>query len=198
MANKPEKPGALIKKSKMEGDCNMIQLKKPDKQSLLIFLLLLITVSAVSVTVWALFFRTTETVLTPDRAPAAEVHAKSIPGDSGKSADAEPGSGSVSLTYSNLVTIRLSSKTAQLHFANPSRSNQDLVLQLVIQDRVILQSGRITPGNQVTELDLPSEAAAMLMPGGYEGAFLLHFYHPSSGEKSIITTEFPVSVSVTE
>lgn len=176
----------------------MKQLKGPDRQSLLIFLLLLITVTAVSVTVWALFFRTTDAVLAPDRAPVEESRAQPIPGDTGESVDAEPGSGSVSLTYSNQVNIDLSDKTTQLLFANPGRSNQDMVLQLVIQDRVILQSGRITPGNQVTELDLTAEAAAMLMPGGYEGTFLLHFYHPASGEKAIVTTELPVSVTVTE
>lgn len=176
----------------------MKQLEKPNKQSLLIFLLLLITVCAVCVTVWALFFRASEPVLAPDQAPAAEVHAQPIPGDTGKPAEAEPGSGSVSLTYSNLVSIRLTDKTAKLLFANPGRSNQDMVIQLIIQDQVILQSGKIAPGNQVAELDLSSEAAAMLMPGGYDAVFLLHFYDPASGEKAIVTTEIPVSVTVTE
>lgn len=176
----------------------MKQFKRPDRQSLLIFLLLLITVSAVCVTVWALFFRTQETALTPDHAPAAEEHAQPIPGDAGKSGEAEPGSGNVSLTYSNQVNIRLTDRTATLLFANPGRSNQDTVLQLVIQEQVILQSGKIAPGNQVTELDLSSESAAMLMPGGYDGVFMVHFYHPSSGEKAIVTTEIPVSVTVSK
>lgn len=175
-----------------------MQFKQPNRQSVLIFILLMITVAAVCVTAWALFFRTTDTVLAPDRAPAAESHAKPIPGDEDKAESAESGSGSVSLTYSNQVAISLSSKTAQLLFANPGRSNQDLVLQLVIQDRVILQTGRISPGTQITELELTSEAAAMLMPGGYEGNFLLHFYHPDSGDKAIVTTELPVSVIVSE
>ena len=176
----------------------MVQFKKPNKQSLLVFLLLFITVSAICVAVWALFFRTTDTVLTPDRAPVAETHAQPIPGDADKAAEAEPGSGNVSLTYSNQVRISLSGKTAELLFANPGRSDQDVVLQLVIQDIVILQSGRIAPGHQVMKLDLPAEAAAMLMPGGYEGNFLLHFYHPNNGEKAIVTTALPVSVIVSE
>ena len=176
----------------------MKQFKWPGRQSLLIFLLLLITVCAVCVTVCALFFRTPDKVLAPDQAPVAEIHAQPIPGDTGKSADAEPGSGSVSLTYSNQVNIHLTGKKVQLLFANPGRSNQDMVIQLIIQDQVILQSGRIAPGNQVTELDLSPEAAAMLMPGGYDAVFLLHFYDPATGEKAIITTEIPVSVTVTE
>lgn len=175
-----------------------MKFKQLNRQSILIFLLLTVTVAAVSITVWALFFRTTETVLAPDRAPATEAHAQPISGDNGTAEPAKVGSGSVSLTYSNQVSISLSGKTAKLLFANPGRSNQDLVLQLVIQDRVILQSGKIKPGNQVMDLDLTAEAAAMLIPGGYEGIFLLHFYHPDSGDKAIVTTEFPVSVVVTE
>ena len=176
----------------------MKQFKRPDKQNLLVFLLLLITVSAVCVSVWALFFRTSETALTPDYAPKVEDHAQPIPGDTAAGNEAQPGSGSVSITYSNQVNIRLGERTAKLLFANPGRSNQDMVLQLVIQDQVILQSGRIVPGNQVKKLDVPPEAAAMLMPGGYEGIFLIHFYDPTSGEKAIVTTEIPVSVIVAE
>ena len=176
----------------------MKQFKRPDKQNLLVFLLLLITVSAVCVSVWALFFRTSETALTPDYAPKVEDHAQPIPGDTATGNEAQPGSGSVSITYSNQVNIRLGDRTAKLLFANPGRSNQDMVLQLMIQDRVILQSGRILPGNQVEKLDVPPEAAAMLMAGGYEGIFLIHFYDRSSGEKAIVTTEIPVSVVVAE
>ena len=176
----------------------MKQFKHPDKQNLLIFLLLLITVSAVCVSVWALFFRTTDAVLTPDHAPVLEENAMPIPGDTGTPDDVQPGSGRVSLTYSNQVNIRLAKQTAQLLFANPGRSNQDMVLQLVIQDQVILQSGKITPGNQVEKLSVAPEAAAMLVSGGYEGVFLIHFYDPANGDKAIVTTEIPVSVTVYE
>ena len=177
----------------------MPQFKRPDKQSFIIFLLLLITVGAVCVTVWALFFRTDGAApLTPDHAPVIEKQAQPIPGDVGEPEDVQPGSGSVSLTYSNTVKIRLGDKSVQFLFANPGRSNQDMVIQLVIQDRVIFQSGRITPGNQVMSLELSAESAAMLMPGGYEGVFLIHFYDPVSGEKAIVTTEIPVSITVTE
>ena len=176
----------------------MKQFQYPDKQKMLVFLLLLITVSAICVTVWALFFRTPGAVLTPDYAPAVDKHAQPIPGDSDNHENAKPGNGRVSLTYSNQVDIRLSGKTAQLLFANPGRSNQDVVVELIIQDQIILQSGRIVPGNQVTELELTPASSAMLQPGGYDGVFLIHFYDPVSGEKAIVTTEIPVSVAVTK
>ena len=179
--------------SDTNGDTGM---KQMDRRSILVFPLVLITVCAVCVTVWALFFRTPDAILVPDHAPAAEGNAQPIPGDTGESTAAKPGSGNVSLTYSNQVDIDTADRKAKLLFANPSRSNQDVVLQLVIQDRIILQSGRIVPGKQVMELELSAEAAKMLMPGGYEGFFQVHFYDPDSGEKSIVTTEIPVSVSV--
>lgn len=177
----------------------MNRLKKWDKQNFLVFALLLVTVSAVCVAVWALFFRETAPVLLPDRAPAAEeAHASPIPDDHDEPAEAKPGSGSVTLTYSNVVTIDLSRKDAALLFANPGRSNQDMVLQIIIQDRVIVQSGRIVPGNQVTELDLTGDSAAMLRPGGYEGIFLVSYYDRVSGEKALVNTEIPITVTVVE
>lgn len=177
----------------------MPQQRSRDKQSLLVYILLLITVAAVCVTVWALFFREPDIQLAPDYAPVAtEKHAQPIPNDAGGQTAAEPGSGSVSLTYSGEVDIDLSSRSVSLLFANPGRSNQDMVLQIVIQGTVILQSGRITPGNQVTTLELTADAAGMLSPGGYEGSFLIFYYDLSSGEKAIVNTEIPISVTVTE
>jgi len=170
-----------------------------DKKNLLIFALMLITLTAVAVTVWALFFRTPDVHLAPDYAPVdTEQHAQPIPGDQGEQTQAQPGSGSVSLTYSNEVVIDLNSGLAELLFANPGRSNQDMVLQIVIQGTVILQSGRITPGNQVTQLELSADAAQLLSSGGYEGSFLVFYYDPVSGEKAIVNTEIPISVTVTQ
>jgi len=175
------------------------QKKNQNSQSILVFVLLCVTVFALCTTVWALFFRQPDRVLIPDYAPVAtEANATPIPGDSGRADKAEAGSGSVSLTYSDRVSMDLSSRRASLVFANPGKSNQDMVLQLVIQDTVILQSGRLTPGNQIMELNIPEEAAAMLAPGGYEGEYLVSYYDPASGEKAIVNTRIPVSVTVTD
>lgn len=170
-----------------------------DRQQILIVFLLFVTVLALCTTVWALFFRQPQRVLMPDYAPVAkEVNATHIPGDPDAGNRAEKGSGSVSLTYSDQVTVYPDRNLAQLLFANPGKSNQDMVLQLVIQDAVIIQSGRLTPGNQVTELALAEGAAEMLLPGGYEGSFLISFYDPDSGEKAIVNTRIPVTVTVAE
>ena len=165
---------------------------------LLIIVLALITAAAVSVTIWAVFFRD-DTVLAPDYAPVEkEEHAETIPGDAGDKMESEKGGGSVSLSYSDDVTIDLSDKQASLLFGNPRRSNQDMVLQIVIQDTVIVQSGTLSPGNQVTTLNLLPGAEKRLIPGGYEGKFVVFYYSEETGEKAMVNTEIPVSITIKE
>lgn len=177
----------------------MLRKTGPGGQPLLVYLLLLITVGALCVTAWALFFREPQTHLAPDYAPVAtEKNAQPIPGDSGDRVAAEPGSGNVSLSYSNEVSVDLSSREVSLFFANPGRSNQDMLLQIRIRDTVILQSGRITPGNQVQSLRLDEDAARMLSPGGYDGSFMIFYYDLNSGEKAMVNTEVPIRITVVE
>lgn len=90
----------VFRHAKRKEPMDMMQYRKPERQNILIFFLLVITVSAVCITVWALFFRTTEDVLMPNSAPLVEEYAQPIPGDTETGNDAKPGSGSVSLTYS--------------------------------------------------------------------------------------------------
>lgn len=171
---------------------------KGSKPNLLIPILLVITGIAICVTIWALFFRNTEeSVLAPDYAPQKEeVNAESIPGDSGDKLENPEGGGSVSLTYSKEVSIHLEEQTASLLFANPGKSNQDMVLQIVIQDEVIVQSGTLKPGNQVTTLFLIDGMAKKLSVGVYDGKFVVLYYHPETGEKAIVNTEIPITITV--
>ena len=170
---------------------------KQDKSKLLILLLLLITLIAVGVTVWALFFRDSGPTLAPDYAPVErEQRAETIPDDSGEKLENPEGGGAVSLTYSNKVTIDLSDKVASLYFANPGKSNQDMLIQISIQDTVILQSGILEPGQQVKLLDLLEGAEKQLSVGGYEGKFIVYYYSQESGEKAMVNTEIPITINV--
>ena len=172
--------------------------KQQKNSKWLILLLLLITLVCICITVWTLFFRDKPT-LAPDYAPQkAEEHAETIPDDSGGKFQSPDGGGSVSLTYSDQAVIDLSEETASLYFANPGKSNQDMVLQIVIQDTVLVQSGMLAPGNQVRILDLLDGAGQQLSPGGYEGKFAVFYYSPDSGEKAILNTEIPITISVNE
>lgn len=109
---------------------------------------------------------------------------------------AEEGGGAVSITYSNEVTIDLNNKTASLLFANPSKSTQDMVVQIMIDDTEIVQSDLLKPGNQVTKLDLLDNAEKQLEKGGYDGKFRVLFYDPDSGQKATVNTEIPISITV--
>ncbi|MCD8013401.1 MAG: hypothetical protein LUG99_09525 [Lachnospiraceae bacterium] len=172
--------------------------KKDRRKLLIILLLLLITLIAVGITIWAVFFRDTKTTLTPDYAPQeTEEYAEPIGDDDDEKLEVSEGGGAVSLSYSTEVTIDLSEETASLYFANPSKSTQDMVLQLVIQDTVVIQSGLLTPGNQVSTLSLLDGAADILEEGGYDGEFIVLYYDPDSGEKAVVNTEIPVTITVT-
>lgn len=173
--------------------------KKKDKSKLLILLLLLISLLALGVAAWALLKGDSGPTLTPDYAPQeTEQHAETIPDDSGEKMEKPEGGGSVSLTYSNKVTVDLSDKMASVYFANPGKSNQDMVIQISIQDTVILQSGTLKPGQQVKLLDLLEGSEKLLQPGGYTGKFVVLYYDQDSGEKAMVNTEIPVTINVVE
>ena len=179
----------------------MNQNKKLNKTTIIIAILAVITVAALCVTMWALFLRepddNNKVILNPDYAPQnKEENAETIPDDTGDKMENPEGGGAVSLTYSNEVTIDLSDKAAALYFANPGKSNQDMVIQIAIQDTIILQSGTLSPGNQVKILNLLEGAEDMLQPGGYEGKFIVLYYDLTSGEKSMVNTEIPITINV--
>ena len=179
----------------------MNQDKKLNKTTIIIAILAVITVAALCVTMWALFLRepddSNKVILAPDYAPQnKEENAETIPDDTSDKMENPEGGGAVSLTYSNEVTIDISDKAAALYFANPGKSNQDMVIQIAIQDTIILQSGTLSPGNQVKLLNLLEGAEKMLQPGGYEGKFVVLYYDPISGEKSMVNTEIPITINV--
>ena len=167
---------------------------------IIVILLLLITIAAVGVTIWSVFFREAPpVVLAPDYAPPeTEDNAEKIPNDSDEKLEAPEGGGAVSLSYSKVVKIDISDKAASLYFGNPGRSTQDMVLQIVVQDHVLAQSGRLVPGHQVSKLDLEAGMADLLSPGGYEGKFVVLFYNQETGEKAMVNTEIPLTIEVTE
>ena len=171
--------------------------EKSDRKSRwIILLLLLLLLIAIGVTLWALFFRE-ETTLTPDYAPRREdKYAQSLDDQGDEKLEQVQGGGAVSLTYSTKVTVTLDDGMASVYFANPSKSNQDMVLQLVVQDVILAQSGRLSPGKQLDTLELLEGTASRLQPGGYNGQFVVLFYQPDTGEKTIVNTEIPVDVTV--
>ena len=118
---------------------------------------------AICVAVWALFFRAPETPADPEISPVADEHlTPTDDGDDEKMPQAE-GGGAVNITYSNEVTISLTDATAAVQITNPTRSNQSMLIQLMIQDVKVGQSGTIPPGNQLTVI--PLDENITLEPG---------------------------------
>ncbi|MEE0181159.1 MAG: hypothetical protein UEP31_04995 [Anaerovoracaceae bacterium] len=172
---------------------NTQQEDKKKKKKLLIFLILFILLDIILLVV----LLGTHTTLAPDYAPVnEEKYAEDIGDDGDKKLDQAEGGGAVSLTYSTDVDISLDKKLATLFFANPSKSNQDMVLQIVVHDVVVAQSGTISPGKQIGKMDLLSSGARKLQAGGYDGKFVVLYYQPDTHEKTIVNTDIPVKITV--
>lgn len=172
--------------------------KKSNRYIFAIIVLSAVLVISVFITIWALFLRDTKPALAPDYAPQqSETYAEKIENedkDDNEKLPQQQGGGAVSLTYSKEVEISLSENKAKLMFANPSKSNQNMLLQIVIQDEVILQSGLISPGYQVKSLELFD--SVKLSEGNYEGKFVIYYYQKDTGEKAMLNTEIPLQISV--
>lgn len=98
--------------------------------------------------------------------------------------------------YSDEVKVNLQSETASLYFGNPERSNQDMILQIVIQEEVIAQSDLIPSGYQLQSIQLLPQATSMLQTGSYQGKFIIHYYDQKIGEHATVNTEIPITVAV--
>ena len=164
------------------------------KSRRLILLLLLIAILAVIIAVWALFFNDKVEIIPPDRLPVADDNIEKIPDDSDVKNEAPADGGAVTLTFSKDVTIE--NGEAELYFANPGKSTHDIVLQIIIRDTVIAQSGSIAPGNQIKSLDLAENTDDILTKGEYDGKFMVYYYDKLNGEKAVLNTEIPVNISV--
>ena len=64
------------------------------------------------------------------------------------------GGGAVGLTYQTEVTVFISSGIANVMFANPSRSVDNVSVVLYVDGFRVAESGIIPPGNQITTLTL--------------------------------------------
>lgn len=170
--------------------------KRRNGRRVFLIILIVAVLMAIGVLVWAFFFQTSE-ILVPDRAPKQEQNAEAL-NDTDEKLDEPEGGGSVSLTYSKDVKVDISERQVSLLFANPSKSNRSMVLQITVQNEAVAQSGTLEPGFQVTTLDLLEGVDQKIIAGEYEGQFEVFYYQQDTGDREVITTEIPVSISVVE
>lgn len=172
---------------------------KSKKTTLIIALLVVISVVCIAAGVWVMTSRNSQAPLIPDYAPVeTEKNASRMDDSEQEKMDKPEGGGSVSLNYSKEIRISLTDKTASLYFGNPAKSNEDMLIQLLVQDTEIARSGTIEPGFQVTSLDLDDQAVSRLQAGTYEGLIKVFYYDGQTNEKAILNTEIPVSIEVSQ
>lgn len=177
----------------MENDEN-----KAKKQRIIIAALILGMIFCIGITIWAVFFRKSETKpLVPDYAPQqTEQNAEPLE-DNSRSLDVPEGGGGISLEYESAVNIKLSDKTAYFSYKHPNSSTQDIVLCIEVNGEIIARSGTIKPGNQLKTLPLLEGEEDKLSEGTYTDAnFRVLSYDPQSGEKAMVDTVAKITVTV--
>lgn len=174
------------------------------KRRIVLVILAVAVLITVNVTIWTIFFRNTAPVLAPDHVPQkTEEYATPVEGEPEEKMQAPQGGGAVSMVYQKSVTIDLNENMAYMMFQNPSKSVNDLVVQLVViskdgNETVIAQSGKLSPGYGIEQLDL-IKGAAELSPGEYTGRYNILYYEPDSGEKSVVNGNIEgVEITVTD
>ena len=172
------------------------------KKQLVIFssALVIVLVAAISVTMWALFFREQgATPITPDYPPqGTEQNQKPLEGDNGDKIESPQGGGAINVTYNTNVTVDLSENKVQLLYANPNASNQNVAILIMINDLVVAKSDQITPGYGVDSLTLEAYAKERLSVGGYKGELVIRAYDPETGEKAMVDTKGEITITVKE
>ncbi len=127
--------------------------------------------------------------IVPDYPPqATDPNQSPMDNDPGGTLETEEGGAGVNLTYTATATVDLSEGTVTLYYANPSKSTQDMVVSLVLENSniVICRSQRITAGNQIRELPLEDDARAALDEGGYDAKYVVGCYDPNTNEKAMV------------
>ena len=165
---------------------------KPKLNTILLFLILICAIVVI-----VLLVKNSQ-MLTPDYAPG-EIDTNAIKEkDNDKKMDVSDGGGAVSLSYSNVVSIDLDSKKAKLYFKNPSKSRENVVLEIVVKqgekEVVVAKSGVIPTGYAIYEMKLNKNAR--LAKGGYNGLFKVMYYDEDTSEKQIVNTEIDITIDV--
>ena len=200
-AENPEEGQQPVQEEKQE------EKKKGKKKFIIILIiLLLLLLLLIGIVVYLLFGRNEEdnTVLEPDYASIdVEENAEAIGDDDDEKLEASEGGGAVALVYSDEVTVDLSAGTLTLYYQNPTRSTQNIVVQVIVtgsddDEYLLAQSGILEPGYMVTTLDLEEELDVTLTSGVYSGIFRLLFYDPDTGERAVVDTEIPIDITVTD
>lgn len=161
--------------------------------------LLFIAMVAILVAIWTIHWRGPQ-ILEPDF-PILDIdpNARPIEGDDDDYLNTgNSGGGSVVLKYIYDVAVDLSDETVELYFGLPRRSDKNAVVQIVIGDVLVAQSGRLPPGYEIDTLTLQDAAKSRLQQGMYNGELRIYYYNGETGERAIVNTKIEVTITVTQ
>lgn len=172
---------------------------KGNKEKILIMLLLVITIISLGVTVYTLLVSKDEEVIAPDYAkPEIEENAEPFGNQNAEQYEKSENGGAVDIIYEKDVEIDLSENKAYLMFGNPKKSNHNMLVQIIIKDLLVSESGMIKSGNRVKELNLQNDVKDKLISGQYEGEYRIYFYDCVSDEKAMVDVNIPILITVNE
>ena len=171
---------------------------KGKKEKIVMVALVLITVISLGITVCTLLSNKDKEILAPDYAkPELEENAEPFGEQTiEKYEKPEQGGGTVDIIYEENITIDLPENKIYLMYGNPKVSNHDMIIQIIIKDMVVAESGMIQSGNRVTELSIKDGIKSRLTSGQYNGEIRAYFYDCVSAEKAQVDVKIPVMITV--
>ena len=87
----------------------------------------------------------------------------------------------------------IAGQVVELMFANPRRSEQNMVIEVTVREVTVARSGRIEPGYRITSLSLLADHP--LTQGIYAAQIKIYLYDPTGGEQTM-QTSVPVTLTV--
>ena len=172
---------------------------KGNKGKIVMVALVLITIISLGITVYTLLLDKDKEVLAPDYAkPEVEENAEPFGNQNAEQYEQSENGGAVDIIYEKDVEINLSENKVYLMFGNPKKSNHDMLIQIVIKDLLVSESGMLKSGNRVTELNLQDDVKNKLISGQYEGEYRIYFYDCISAEKAMVDVTIPIVITVNE
>lgn len=140
-------------------------------------------------------------VLEPDYA-SIEVEENAVPlapAEDDEKPEVVQGGGSVTISFRDGVTYDAATKEVALFYQNPGSSTHDVVVQVILtsgeNEYLLGQSGLLHAGYEVSKIS-GAELPVQLKPGGYNGKLKLLFYDPETGERAIVDTDIPTTITV--
>lgn len=173
----------------------LIKLSKKVKiKRIIAVILFILTILIVVLAIWLLMNK--QVTVMNYNVPPKDINAVKVEDEQSSMVDVEDGNGYGEVTWMQDVELSISGKIATFYFQNPSTSQLNMVVHLVVGDKELATSNLIEPGYELTKItDVDTSG---LTPGTYDGVLRADNYDPETNERSIMATEMEVKVVITE